>query len=422
MKHRIALQTPGLICALMLLVMSVVGCGILRPTAVPARELSTATPTVEATAFSADELSAAETPLAPTATALVAALNPSIDEEAAANVLEAQVIAVYEQVSAAVVNITNRSLTYDLFMRPVPQEGSGSGFVYDDQGHIVTNFHVVENAEELIVTLASGQSYPADLIGADPANDLAVLHIDAGEEMPRPMVLGDSDRLRVGQFVVAIGNPFGLERTLTTGVISALGRVIESPEDNRFIGEAIQTDAAINPGNSGGPLLDLRGRVIGVNSQIISPSRASAGIGFAVSANTVNRVVPALISRGYYPHPWLGASMLPLSPSAAELFREAGMDIPGDSGLLIVELYRDAPASKAGLLGGQRAVRVGQYRIPVGGDIITAINEEPIRDLEELAVYLDTQTTVGDTVQVSIIRDGAQMVVPLVLEERPRDY
>lgn len=217
-------------------------------------------------------------------------------------------------------NITNRNYAYDWYVRPVRQEGGGSGFVYDSGGHIVTNYHVVENAEELLVTLSGGQVYEAEIVGTDPTNDLAVLRIDAGADLPEALILDDSDKLRVGQFVLAIGNPFGLGQTLTTGVISALGRVIQSPEDNSFIGEAIQTDAAINPGNSGGPMLDLKGHVIGVNSQIISPSGASAGVGFAVSANTVQRVVPELIARGHYLHPWLGAQMLSLTSSVLSLY------------------------------------------------------------------------------------------------------
>ena len=277
-------------------------------------------------------------PLPPTATPVpgpVESMDPQV-EASAANALEEQVIAVYEAVGPSVVNITNRSIAYDRFMEPVPREGSGSGFVYDAEGHIVTNFHVVEGADQLLVTLANGQEFEAELVGKDPTNDLAVVRMVANGNRPPPIPVGDSDEVRVGQFVVAIGNPFGLEQTLTVGVISALGRIIQSPEEDRFIGEAIQTDAAINPGNSGGPLLDLQGRVIGVNSQIISPSRANAGIGFAVSANTVRRVVPELIARGYYPHPWLGINSIPLSPRAAEAFREAGMDVPVDRGLLIL--------------------------------------------------------------------------------------
>ena len=280
----------------------------------------------------------------------VSPVAPLPDVGSAANALEAQVIAVYEAIGPAVVNITNRSIAYNMWMEPVPQEGSGSGFVIDRQGHIVTNYHVIEGADELLVNMADGKEYEATLVGSDPANDLAVIQIQAGENPPEPVVLGDSDALRVGQFVIAIGNPFGLEQTLTIGVISALGRIIQSPEDNRFIGEAIQTDAAINPGNSGGPLLDLQGRVIGVNSQIISPSRASAGIGFAVSANTVKRVVPELLERGYYPHPWLGATMLPLSPGLHKRSVRPGCRFPAMRACLCSTLPPTARPKRRGFV------------------------------------------------------------------------
>ena len=343
---------------------------------------------------------------------------PAMTEEPA-NALEGQVVAVYESAGPAVVNISTIVIAYDFFMRPVPQEGgTGSGFVYDAEGHIVTNYHVVENAEELSVTLADGEVYPAEIVGVDPSNDLAVVRIDV-ENLPQPVALGDSDGLRVGEFVVAIGNPFGLERTLTVGVISSLGRVIQSP-DGRFIGEAIQTDAAINPGNSGGPLLDLEGRVIGVNSQIISPSRASAGIGFAVPVNTVKRVVPQLIAQGRYAHPWLGVQPLGLTPERAQAFREAGMDVPVDEGLLMIEVIPGGPADRAGIRGGDRIVQLGNVQLPLGGDIVTAINGEAVDDLQELTVYLETQTQVGDTVEVTIFRGGAEQSMPVTLAERPQ--
>jgi S1-C subfamily serine protease len=364
-------------------------------------------------------ISTPRTPPTAVAVQVVTATPPPATVEAS-NPLEAQVIAVYENVSPAVVNITNRGYVYDFFMQAVPQEGSGSGFVYDQEGHIVTNYHVIENAEELSVTLANGKVYDAKVIGVDPTNDLAVIGLDANVDLPAPIEMGDSGHLRVGQFVVAIGNPFGLERTLTTGVISALGRVIQSPEGNRFIGEAIQTDASINPGNSGGPLLDLKGRVIGVNSQIISPSQASAGIGFAVSANTVRRVVPELIARGYYPHPWLGTTMLTLTSANAKVFRDGGMQVPVEAGLLVSEVTPGSPADKAGIRGGDRAVRVGRYQLLLGGDIITAINGKPVGDFQELTVYLETQTKVGDSVQVTIIRDGQEQTLALTLGEQPR--
>jgi S1-C subfamily serine protease len=337
-----------------------------------------------------------------------------------ANVLELQVATVYEQAASAVVNVTSRSYAYDLFMRPIPQEGVGSGFFYDAEGHIVTNYHVVENAEELSVTLANGEVYPAEIVGVDPSTDLAVLHIEA-EGLPDAIALGNSDQLRVGQFVVAIGNPFGQEGTLTVGVISALGRVIESPDD-RFIGEAIQTDAAINPGNSGGPLLDLSGRVIGVNSQIISSVGSSAGVGFAVSSNTVRRVVPQLIAQGRYPHPWLGVTLLPFESEGARILREAGMEVPVDQGLLVAEVVPDGPADMAGIRGGDRVVRLGNRRIPLNGDIIVAINGEPLATYKDLNVYLESETRVGDSVEVTLIRDGEEMTKTATLGERPQRF
>ena len=245
-----------------------------------------------------------------------------------------------------------------------------------------------------------------------------VIMVGCGAQNP------DLAQVKAGQWALAMGNPFGLARdgqsSLSYGVVSALGRVIQSPEDNRFIGEAIQTDAAINPGNSGGPLLDLKGHVIGVNSQIISPSGASSGIGFAVSANTVRRVVPELIARGHYPHPWLGTQMLTLTPATAKVFREADMNIPVDTGLLVIEAVKGTPADKAGIQGGSRVVRIGHYQIPLDGDIIVAIDGEPINDFQALTVYLETQTTVGDTVELTIIRDGEEQAVQVTLEERPQ--
>ncbi len=361
---------------------------------------------------------------APVAVMVVATPTPSAlptlnaaDNAGDVQAFQSRIIAVYKTTSPAVVNITNRSYAYSFFGQVVPQEGSGSGFVYDTEGHIVTNYHVIANAEELIVTLAGGQTYNAEIVGVDQSNDLAVLHIDAGADLPAPIALGNSDALQVGQFVLAIGNPFGLEQTLTTGVISALGRVIESSEG--FAGEAIQTDAAINPGNSGGPLLDLNGHVVGVNSQIISPSGASAGIGFAISANTVLRVVPELIARGYYPHPWIGADMVALTPSITEMFSRAGMNIPVDTGLLVLQTTSGGPADQAGIRGGSRMVRIGRYQVPVGGDIITAINGQPVEDLEAWTIYLETQTTIGDTVQVDILRDGVTQTVSVTLAEQP---
>jgi S1-C subfamily serine protease len=334
--------------------------------------------------------------------------------------LEGEIIQVYEEVGQGVVNITNRSYAYDFFLRPVPQEGTGSGIIYDQEGHIITNYHVIEDASEVFVTLADETTVPAEVTGVDPSNDLAVLNVDVDPWILRPVELGESEDLRVGQFVVAIGSPFGFERTLTVGVISALGRVIESP-DERFIGEVIQTDAAINPGNSGGPLLDLSGRVIGVNTAIFSPSQASAGIGFAVPVSTVRRVVPALIAKGYYPHPWLGVSLVwNLTPERKRILEEAGMIVPVAEGVLIVEAAPRSPAERAGLRGGRQQVWVGRMPLSIGGDILTNIDGEPIATARDLIRYVDTKTEVGQTVQVTFWREGEEQTVPVTLTERPR--
>ncbi len=271
------------------------------------------------------------------------------------------------------------------------------------------------------MTFGDGTIYDATIVGTDPINDLAVVEIKAGAGLPAALELTDSDSLKIGQFVLAIGNPFRLNQTLTTGVVSALGRVIDSPQGNRFIGEAIQTDAAINPGNSGGPMLDLNGRVIGVNSQIISPSGANAGIGFAVSANTVARVVPELIASGSYQHPWLGVQLLPLDSSGAASLRSAGVQLPVDEGLLVVQVVKDSPADKAGLSAGSRYVQVNGTDVPVDSDIVTAINGNPARTFEELTVYLETETRVGDTVQLTVMRNSRELVIPVTLGELPAE-
>ena len=334
--------------------------------------------------------------------------------------LEVKVIEVYEKASPGVVNITSRSISYDFFRNAIPQEGSGSGFVWDKAGHIVTNYHVVEGADELYVTFPDSSVVRARIAGADPSNDLAVLKVDVKPERLHVLGLGNSDELQVGRFVVAIGNPFGLDRTLTTGVVSSLGRIIQSPAGRySFIGEIIQTDAAINPGNSGGPLLDLAGNVVGVNSMIYSPSRASAGIGFAIPATTVMRVVPELIVRGRYAHPWLGVSLMDLGPAYAEVLNRVGAMIPPEGGVLIVEVVRRGPAARAGLRGGRQVVRSGNVRVPIGGDVIAAINGEPIKDYRGLNVYLETETRVGETVTVTVLRDAQSMNVDVVLGERP---
>jgi len=355
----------------------------------------------------------------PTATAVPATPAPIVIAPPAASLqtLQSQVEGVYAATGDSVVNIAVTTVGYDFFFNPVPQEGSGSGFVYDLEGHIITNFHVVEGAEEINVTFKDGTTLIAEVVGEDPTYDLAVVKVDPDAYPMRPLALGDSDALRIGQFVVAIGAPFGLDQTVTFGVISSLGRVIESP-DQRYIGEAIQTDAAINPGNSGGPLLDLDGRVIGVNAQIVSPSRASAGIGFAIPARLTTRVVPELISTGTYRHPWMGVGPVGLTPQLVAISREAGYEVP-DSGVLIMSVERNSGADDAGIQGPRREVRTRYGDVPVGGDVILSFEGQPINDARDLIAYLETFTVPGDTIDVEIYRDGEILVIPVTLGERP---
>ncbi len=409
------MRTKALVSIMVLLVATSLGC--------LAWESATATPPAAATPTVTLHLPPATATPAPTlpSVATPATTPPpgvTLEPNAAVAGLQAQIEAVYQAASESVVNIVVTTLAYDFFMNPVPQEGTGSGFVYDADGHIVTNYHVIEGVTDIQVIFSDGKMLPATVVGSDPTNDLAVLKVDPAAHALKPVALGRSDTLRVGQLVVAIGNPFGLEQTLTFGVISSLGRVIESPEYNRFIGEAIQTDAAINPGNSGGPLLDLEGRVIGVNAQIVSPSRANAGIGFAIPANTVQRVVPELIANGRYPHPWLGVNVLDLS-RWAETLRGAGVDVP-DTGLMILEVVEDSPAAKGGLRGGQRFITLGNVgRFPVDGDIITALNGTPVTSFSDFSIYLELHTHVGETLAVTVLRNGQEQVIPVVLAERP---
>ncbi len=335
--------------------------------------------------------------------------NPSAAE---IDVAEQRIINVYERVSPSVVHITSRAQVLDFWRGVVPEEGSGSGFVLDQQGNVVTNDHVIAGAQEIEVLLADGTAYPAQLVGTDPYNDLAVVHIDAPAELLVPVEIGSAATLRVGQQVIAIGNPFGLDWTLTAGVVSALGRTIDT-EDGQALGEVIQTDAAINPGNSGGPLLDSAGRVIGVNSAIQSPSGGSVGIGFAIPAETILRVVPELIARGYYPHPWTGFSAYELSYELSP--SESGPD----HGLLIVDVVRGSPADDAGLQPAQ-ARRQGRQVLFNGGDIVVAVDGNQIKSRDEMTIYLENQKQVGDAVSLTVLRDNAETLVTLVLGEQPQ--
>ncbi len=326
---------------------------------------------------------------------------------AGADVEELLVINVYARVSPAVVCVTASE-----------QFGSciGSGFVVDSEGHIVTNYHVATAAPNLLVTLADDRTVPAEILGTDPGSDLAVLKIDVPAEELTVAELGDSDALRVGQRAIAIGNPFGLERTITTGIISSLGRTLPRSDSDFQIAEVIQTDAAINPGNSGGPLLDSLGRVIGVNTAIRSVSGVNSGIGFAIPVNIVKRVIPELISGGNYRHPWVGVMGSTISPEMVE-----ALDLDVETGVLVYTVEPGSPAEKAGLRGGDRETVVGGRPVLVGGDILVGINELPVRRFDDLVNYLAGYTNVGDTVTLTVIRDGERLGLEVVLEERPDD-
>lgn len=341
------------------------------------------------------------TPL-PTPTALADAAFAEVEAR------DQVMINLYQRVSPSVVHITSRSQSVDAFYGVVPSEGTGSGFVYDTEGHILTNHHVIAGATEVDVELANGQTYTAQVIGDDEYYDLAVIKVDAPANSLIPLALGDSSVLRVGQTVVAIGNPFGLDRTLTSGLVSALGRRVETGQGS-IIGQAIQTDAAINPGNSGGPLLDLRGRVIGINTAINSPSGGSVGIGFAVPVNIVKRVVPSLVKDGHYPHPTLNIT-------TAELGSEVQVSTNGPArGLLILKVLPGSTAEKAGLRAATVTTQSRRY-VFSGGDIITAVDGKPVNTRNDLLLALEENHQPGDTVTLTVFRNGQSISLSATLE------
>lgn len=317
-------------------------------------------------------------------------------------------IEVYRALSPGVVFIHSTSYARDFFGFVEPQEGSGSGSILDQQGNILTNYHVIAGAQKLSVSLGGQKEYPAVVVGSDPDTDLAVIRLSQKPAGPLTVVpMGDSDKLVVGQKVLAIGNPFGMDRTLTTGVISGLQRPIRA-RNNRLIEGAIQTDASINPGNSGGPLLDSRGRMIGINSQILSPSGSSAGVGFAVPVSIAKRVVPQLLQTGQVRRPKLG-----ISTRNVEAFRNQ-VDLPTPDGVLIIQVARGSGAAQAGLRGMQQT-EMGEIEL---GDIIVGIDNDKVGNSDDLFRVLDKHQ-IGQTVQVHIYRDGRRMSVPVRLMESP---
>ncbi len=318
---------------------------------------------------------------------------------------EKSTIELFERSKDSVVFITTRANVRDFWTRNVfsVPRGSGSGFIWDDAGHVITNYHVIENASEATVKLADGRSYKAALVGASPAHDIAVLKVGIGVKRPPPVPLGESHNLKAGQKVFAIGNPFGLDWTLTTGIVSALDRSLGG-NGGVTIEHLIQTDAAINPGNSGGPLLDSAGRLIGINTAIYSPSGASAGIGFAVPVDTVNRVVPQLIKDGKYIRPTLGIE-------ADEGLNQRLAQLRGVEGVVILRVVPGSAAAAAGL---KAATASGDNGI-VPGDTIVAVNAKPVDSVARLLARLD-DFQVGDVVQISVLRDGKKIDLAVTLQ------
>jgi 2-alkenal reductase len=330
---------------------------------------------------------------------------------------------IYERVNPSVVNIviTVEDAANDVTNNLFPTQGQGSGFVVDLEGHIVTNNHVIEQADRIDVTFHDGSVLEAKFIGADPDSDIAVIKVEANPESLRPVIWGDSDLVRVGQRAVAIGNPFGLAGTLTSGIISALGRSLPTENGTFRIPEIIQTDAAINPGNSGGPLLNSDGEVIGVNTAIVprrnsfSGERSFLGVGFAVPSNLVKRVVPSLITDGKYQHPWIGFSGNTVTKEIAE-----AMELPKIAGALVVQVISGSPADDAGLRGGTREIVFDNgLDTTIGGDVIIAVDDEEIVVFDDLISFLSRRGEVDKTVTLTIIRSGEEQTLDLVLGPRP---
>jgi len=330
-----------------------------------------------------------------------AAPNESLDGEEQNN------ISVYKRNIPSVVNITSRAMTFDFFYGLVPQEGQGSGFVIDKEGHILTNYHVIADARQVEVTMHNRKKYKATVVGTDPSHDLAVIQIKAPELVPA--VLGDSRNLQVGQKVYAIGNPFGLAGTMTRGIVSSI-RPVREP-NGATIDEAIQTDAAINPGNSGGPLMNWHGEVIGINTMILSNVGQNAGIGFAIPINTAKAVLNDLMTLGRVRRPALGVRTVPISPELAE---EIGL--PVDYGLLIIGVVPGSAADQAGLRAGTERAYLGNIPIMLGGDLLVAIDGEKIQDQDDLAQMMNNHRA-GDSVKVTIYRGKRKMEIDVLLGE-----
>jgi len=371
---------------------------------------------VPAIAGQARDMITAPMALAPTAVEPVAI--DTVDTFTEFTQDERENIDVYERLNAGVVNVTTEVVAINWFLEPVPQEGgSGSGSVISTDGYVLTNYHVIKDAYKVFVNMSDGSRYEGRVVGSDSENDLAVIKFDPPKGLVLTVVpFGDSSGLRVGQKVLAIGNPFGLERTLTMGIVSGIGRPVQ--QDSRtIIRDMIQTDASINPGNSGGPLLNARGEIIGINTMIYSPSGGSVGVGFAVPVNTAKRVVPDLIKYGMVKRGWIDAEFVQLFPALLEYMRDRGNPIPVEKGLLVSSIARTSNADRAGMRGGTVSVRYYQSIFNVGGDVVTAIDGMAIASIADLYSALEDNKP-GETVKVEFYRGGKRLVVDVVLSDR----
>ena len=336
----------------------------------------------------------------------------TIEETTIKNIGEVSLADLFEKSDDGVVKVSVRKSV------ELPTGRSlGSGFVYDVSGHIITNNHVVEDSQKTTVTFLDGTSYNAQVIGTDPYTDLAVIKVDVNPSLLHPLPLGDSSILRVGDQVAAIGNPFGLSGSMTSGIVSQLGRLLSTPGTASFsIPDVIQTDAAVNPGNSGGPLLNMKGQVIGINTAIQSGTGEFAGIGFAVPSNTVSKIVPILIKEGKYKHPWLGISGVDIDPDLANV-----LGLQDTRGLLVVSIVKDSPAEKAGLHGSTETKEIDGIKYQIGGDVILSVDHKDVRKIDDILIHLQREKKVGDTIDLEILREGRVTNFKLILEERPNN-
>jgi len=292
--------------------------------------------------------------------------------------------------------------------------GVGSGFVYDNLGHIITNAHVVDGADKATVTFLDGSQYNAEIIGEDKFTDIAVIKVSEKPRLLHPLEIGDSSLLQVGEQVAAIGNPFGLSGSMTSGIVSQIGRLIAAQDSGFSIPDVIQTDAAINPGNSGGPLLNMKGQVIGINTAIQSMSGEFIGIGFAVPSNTVSKIVPTLIEEGKYPHPWIGISGKDIDPDLARV-----LDLKQAKGFLVLTVVDGSPADKAGLKGMSQTQIIDGEEYPADGDVIISVDDKEVRKISDILIHLQREKSVGDEMILGVLRDGVLLHIILELVERP---